>query len=488
MNFLGRIVVVSIALVVCTGLATAEDQCMKCHESIGDKPSDLFKHDIHFAKGISCAGCHGGNPRLEDMEQAMAKTAGFIGVPKGDQISKACAACHSNPEMMKKYGSNVPTNQWENLQASVHGKLSVTGKEHIAQCITCHNAHGILSVKNPQSPVYPLNIVKTCTQCHANAAFMRTYNPSMPVDQRDKYRTSVHGTRNAKGDPRVAECASCHGSHDIRSAKDAKSKVYPVNLPLTCAQCHSNAVIMKGYKIPTDQFEKFSRSVHGVALLQKHDLGAPACNNCHGNHGAAPPGVESVSKVCGTCHAINADLFSSSRHKKAFDDRNLPECETCHSNHEIDAATSEMLGVQQGSTCIKCHTEADHSKGYTIAKEMRQLSNSLDSSERKADTLIDEAEQKGMEVSEAKFKLRDVRQAMLQTRTMVHSFDEQKFKETVDKGLNTASIVTGDAQAAIDEYTFRRMGLGIASIIITIVALSLYLFIRRIERRQQTGT
>ena len=65
---------------------------------------------------------------------------------------------------------------------------------------------------------------------------------------------------------------------------------------------------MKEYGIPTDQYEKYSKSVHGVALLQKHDLGAPACNKCHGNHGATPPGVESISKVCGTCHALNADL------------------------------------------------------------------------------------------------------------------------------------------------------------------------------------
>jgi hypothetical protein len=39
--------------------------------------------------------------------------------------------------------------------------------------------------------------------------------------------------------------------------------------------------------IPHNQYEKFARSVHGIALLKKHDSGAPACNICHGNHGAA---------------------------------------------------------------------------------------------------------------------------------------------------------------------------------------------------------
>ena len=483
-----RIIVLSSVLIVFGGRALADDQCLTCHAAIGDNPSTLFKHDIHFRKGISCADCHGGNPREEDQDKAMDKKAGFKGVPKGDDVSKLCAGCHSNPEKMKKYGSTLPTNQYESLLSSVHGRLSLNGTEHIAQCITCHGAHGIVSVKDPRSPVYPLNIVKTCTKCHANATFMKTYNPSLPVDQLDKYRTSMHGKRNAKGDPKVAECASCHGSHDILSAKDVRSNVYPVNLPSTCATCHSNREYMKEYHIPTDQYEEYTKSVHGVALLQKGDLGAPACNNCHGNHGAVPPGVESISEVCGTCHAMNADLFSTSPHKKAFDERKLPECETCHGNHDIVAATNRLLGVTPEAVCSKCHTEQQYAQGYIAAKEMRQLADSLELAENNARALIDEAEQKGMEVSEAKFKLRDIRQARLQSRTMVHSFNEQKFHETVEKGLKTASIVTAEGEAAIEEYRFRRIGLGIASIIITILAISLYIFIRRIERRQQTRT
>ena len=284
-----------IAVLVSRNSALANDKCFECHRNTEDKPSALFLHDIHHTKGITCAGCHGGNPNAEEMEQAMDKKAGFIGVPKGDDISKACAACHSSPEKMKSLGSSLPTNQWEFLQTSVHAKLSLKGKDYIAQCVTCHNSHGIVSVKNPSSPVYPLNVVKTCTQCHANITLIKSYNPSLPVDQLEKYRTSVHGMRNAKGDPKTAECASCHGSHDIRSAKDVKSKVYVSNIPETCAACHSNAEYMKAYKIPTDQYEKYAKSIHGLALLQKHDAGAPACNSCHGNHGAVPPGVESVS-------------------------------------------------------------------------------------------------------------------------------------------------------------------------------------------------
>jgi predicted CXXCH cytochrome family protein len=468
-------------------LAFAEDKCLTCHETIGGKAVDLFKRDVHHAKGISCAGCHGGNAQSDDMEKAMDKKAGFIGVPKGDEISKVCAKCHGDSGRMKQYSSGLPTNQFENLQASVHGKLSTNGKERIVQCSTCHGTHGVVSVKNPGSPVYPLNIVKTCTQCHANAAFMRTYNPSLPVDQLDKYRTSVHGMRNVKGDAKVAECASCHGSHGIFSAKDTKSSVYPTNIPSTCSHCHSNSAYMKEYKIPTDQYDKFSRSVHGVALLQKHDLGAPACNSCHGNHAATPPGVESVSKVCGTCHALNADLFSSSPHKKAFDDRRLPECETCHSNHEIIIATNKLIGVTSEAVCSRCHNESQNVKGFATAKVMRGLIDSLESQETLAVALVHEAEQKGMEISEAKYKLRDAHQARLESRTMVHSFDEPRFRDVVAKGFVVSASVSEEATQALDEYVFRRVGLGLATLAITVLAISLYVYIRRLERRQAMG-
>jgi predicted CXXCH cytochrome family protein len=477
-----------LVVVVQSGIAQTKDQCITCHETVGDQPTTLFQNDVHYKKGLSCADCHGGNRKSEDVEEAMNKEKGFLGVLKGDDISKKCAECHSNAERMQKFGSKLAVNQWETLQSSVHGKLATTGKEHIAQCTTCHNAHGIVSVKNPFSPVYPLNVPKTCSKCHANAAFMRNYNPSLPVDQLEKYRTSVHGIKNAKGDVKAAECASCHGSHDILSAADAKSRVHASNLPSTCARCHSDAEYMKAYKIPTDQYAKFARSVHGVALLQKRDAAAPACNDCHGNHGATPPGVESISKVCGTCHALNADLFSSSPHKKAFDQRKLPECETCHGNHEIIAATDQLLGVTPDAVCSKCHTAKENPKGFQAAGAMRKLIDSLELSQRTATALVEDAEQKGMEVGEAKFKLREVHQARLESRTMVHAFNEGRFREVVEKGLKTADVVAQEGRDALDEYVYRRIGLGVSTLIITILAVSLYIYIRRLERRQAGKT
>ena len=89
-----------------------------------------------------------------------------------------------------------------------------------------------------------------------------------------------------------------------------------------------------------------------------------------------------------------------------------------------------------------------------------------------------------MEISEAKFKLRDVRQARLQARTMVHAFNENKFKEIIDNGLKTSSYIVGESNTVIEEYFFRRLGLVISTFIISILVVAVYLFVRRLERSQ----
>jgi predicted CXXCH cytochrome family protein len=460
-----------------------EDKCFSCHSDLGSSPAELFQNDIHHLAGLTCSDCHGGDNKSEDMDEAMNKSKGFIGVPKGNQISEICSRCHSDSSFISKFDKNLHTNQMELLNNSVHGKLSLNGTDRIVQCITCHNAHGIVSVKNPKSPVYPTNIPQTCNKCHGDAKFMRSYNPELPVDQLQKYRTSEHGILNAKGDPKPAQCVSCHGSHGILSTKDVQSPVYVANIPKTCSKCHSNKEYMKSYGIPTDQYDKYLKSAHGIALYQKNDLSAPVCNSCHGNHGAMPPGLTSISKVCGTCHALNAELFSGSPHKKAFDKNNYPECETCHGNHEILPVNDNLLGINKGAICIKCHSPSENINGYKAASLMKSWLDSLALQDTLARSLIFEAEQKGMAVEEAKYELRDIHQAQLQSRTVLHSFNEQKFKEVVDKGFTSSKDVIAEARSAIHEYYFRRVGLGISVLIISFLIVILFLYIKRIEKQ-----
>ena len=160
-------------------------------------------------------------------------------------------------------------------------------------------------------------------------------------------------------------------------------------------------------------------------------------------------------------------------------------------------AIATMISARRRTQCwgwrpVRCAAGAirktGNPKGSAVAVAMRRLMDSLQVSEDTARALVAEAEQRGMEISEAKFKLRDVRQARLEARTIVHAFDEQRFRDVAGKGLAVASNVSGEAQQAIDEYVFRRVGLGIATLIITVVAVSLYMFIRRLEARQRRQT
>lgn len=465
--------------------AQSTDECYKCHLDLDDVPAKIFKTDVHFTIGITCAGCHGGDATSDDSDEAMSKEKGFIGIPTRTNRYQACVNCHSDIQKMKKFGSNLPTDQFENLKISIHFKPSFNQQGPIADCITCHSVHDIKSVKDPASKVFPTKITSLCGDCHSSAEFMRRYNPALPVDQVSKYRTSTHGILNAKGDPNAAECASCHGSHEIQAVKDSRSLVYATNIPLVCANCHSDAKLMAKYKIPTDQYDKYVSSVHGIALLEKGDLSSPSCNDCHGNHGAVPPGVESISKVCGTCHVLNMELFEQSPHKKAFDENDFPECESCHGNHNIIYSTDEMLGTQESSVCMDCHSAEDDNKGYKVAGEMKKLIDSLKAKDSETKSILDKAVQKGMDVSDATFSLKDVRQVLIQSRTIVHSFDLDKFKENINEGFTIVNKANKTGEEAIDEFYFRRIGLGFSTIIVTLLVIGLYIKLKKIEKKSK---
>jgi hypothetical protein len=457
------------------------DQCLTCHRETGDKVVPGYLKDIHFAKGISCAGCHGGDSKIDDQDKAMDRSKGYIGKPSKGAIAAMCGKCHGNDAYMKKYNASAGGEVLDEYNQSVHAKTQ--GEPNGVQCISCHGVHGILAKANPASPVNPLNVPKTCAKCHGDIAYMRTFNPSMPVDQYEKYLTSVHGKNNSHGDPKVATCASCHSNHRILPVKDPGALVYPSNVPVMCAKCHGNAAYMASYKIPTDQYDKYRQSVHGQALLGKGDISAPSCNSCHGNHGAAPPGVSSVSNVCGTCHAFNADLFTKGVHKAVFDKQNLPECGECHSNHLVRSPSDTLVGMGPGSACGKCHQDNGSDKAAGVIKGMRAILDSLSLGQVHAVGLLNSSEQLGMDVSDARYSLKDVNQALVQARVKVHAFALDPLQEAAAPGLHIVASAQKAAFEATSEYYFRRQGLGVATLVISALAIALYLKIRSIERK-----
>jgi Cytochrome c3/Doubled CXXCH motif (Paired_CXXCH_1) len=399
--------------------------------------------------------------------------------PKAAAVTEIqCIKCHSKG--MKRIAAPVSL-----YRKDIHFSVKLG-------CNDCHGGdpsnqrwHG---PKNPAKGFYgkptPLEIPALCNHCHGNTEYMRSFNPSLPVDQLEKYRTSRHGQLLLnKKDPKVATCVSCHSVHDIRSPSEPASTVYPTNLPNTCARCHSDTELMAAYGISTSQYDDFKASVHGAALLERGDVGAPACNDCHGNHGAFPPEVNSISHVCGLCHVANANLYNSSFHAEIFEGLEQPGCETCHGNHKIIHPDESFLGDGDNATCLQCHEADEDDAGFLISREMKNTLDSLAGSFALATELLDVAGQRGMEVSELKYSLRDIRQNLFKSRTAVHSFDDSEVNEAAGPGLALAAEIIGKANLTLLEHKNRRWWLGGAAILILALILGIYLKLREIEER-----
>jgi predicted CXXCH cytochrome family protein len=327
-----------------------------------------------------------------------------------------------------------------------------------------------------------LDIPTFCARCHSSAAYMHDHNPSLPIDQLDKYKTSVHGTRLfGQKDLKVATCISCHTAHRIGDAKMPHSTTYPSNIPATCGACHSNAEYMADYGIPTDQVAKYTKSVHGEALFVKKDLSAPVCNDCHGNHGAAPPGTSSLAAVCGTCHAIEARLYDGSPHKAAFEAQGLPMCETCHSNHDIEKPSHALIGLDEGQLCANCHSASDDNRGSHEIDSMSAGFAQVVAAADSARLMVHEAGRRGMMITDEEFALKEIDQILIRMRGEVHAFSVDTLLPQTKEGIAKSKAARTSAAALIDEYYYRRWGLGISTIIISLLALALYLKIRSLD-------
>jgi hypothetical protein len=309
---------------------------------------------------------------------------------------------------------------------------------------------------------------------------MRNYNPSLRTDQLSQYKTSVHGKLFTKGDTKVAVCIDCHGVHGLRPASDTRSKVHPLNIAQTCSRCHSDASYMQGYGIPVDQFTKYSTSVHHDALAVRGDLSAPTCTTCHGNHGAAPPGVDSVQNVCSKCHVFQDQMYEKSTHKTAFQSAGLPGCVVCHENHGISHPTDAKLGSGPQAVCMNCHTPGDvcdQARATMLSGLTR-----LDEANKAADKLLNLAESSGMEVSQARLDEDQARDALTKARVTIHSFKPELVEQDIQEGLKIAAKNLQAGQAALAERDYRRKGLGFALVFIILTVVGLFLYIRKIER------
>jgi hypothetical protein len=391
----------------------------------------------------------------------------------GQPSKNSCVDCHS--ALADPY-----TVAQQTFAQDVHAQRGLT-------CISCHG--GDPTSDDPtvamgkkagwKGHVDRKQIPELCGKCHADPTYMRQFNPGIRTDQLAEYKVSRHGKRLASGDTKVAVCVDCHSVHDVRAPTDPLSKVNPVNIPATCAHCHADAEYMKAYQVPTNQFADYNQSVHHDALLLRGDLSAPTCSTCHGNHGAAPPGVTSVANVCSNCHVFQAQLFAQSPHQQAFESANMPGCVTCHSNHAILHPTDEKVGTGDKAICTQCHVEGDD--GFKAAAQIHDKLTQLGLAIGRAEDILGQAERSGMEVSEAKLDLAQSRDALTKTRVTLHSADLTKVEADIKPGLEAAARDYDAGKRALAERSYRRIGLALSLVAIALAIVGLKLYLKQIE-------
>ncbi|MBA4407600.1 hypothetical protein C0389_10020 [bacterium] len=378
-----------------------------------------------------------------------------------------CYSCHKEIESLPIDFSENDTHRHANLScASCHGGDPNSDDQEIAMS----PSRGFIGVPKKK------DIPKFCGKCHSNIDFMRVYQPRIATDQVAQYYTSLHGKKLLLGDENVADCSSCHSAHKILSAKDPRSTVHKLNVPNTCNKCHGNTDLMKKYNLLGNVLEEYSKSVHGVALMKNKDLGAPACNDCHGNHGAMPPGITSISHVCGTCHAINMEYFNATKMAKAFEVQDFHGCEQCHGNHAILKPNDEMISIGKESKCVECHSSGD--EGYAVSQKIYSSLTQLKNSYNAANAKYLEVRQKGMNDVEIGFQLQDAKQALIQSRTLIHTFDSIKVDAKTQEGINISNKASLLAQKEIDEYSTRRNGFAVATLAFLAFIIALYFKIK----------
>lgn len=377
------------------------------------------------------------------------------GAAQNSQIS--CLGCHAD-----KAG----------YEEDVHAKKGFN-------CTACHGgdasnsdmAVAMSRSKGFRGKITRARIPELCGSCHSDANFMKNYAPRMRVDQLTQYKTSAHGRKLAAGNTKVATCVDCHGVHGMQPVKDPRSMAFPIHQPETCGKCHTGP-----------ERKDYEQSVHWQLLSRDRDLSAPACTTCHGDHGAAPPNVASVVNVCGTCHVMIEDLFQKSPHGAVFKAAGLRGCEECHSNHRIQRTNDAMLGNSGAAVCRKCHADGDAGMGLStaMAGQLKTMRTGIES----AQSLVQQAEVYGMEVSDARLELSAANQALVQSRVLVHSLDAGAFQRQVDQGLKAAKSAQDQGLVALHDRDFRRKGLliSIATILLTMVGL--YFTIKTLEARK----
>ncbi len=378
----------------------ADQECLACHGQAGmksDKGKDIYvnpsKHAASAHAILGCSDCHTAIkdfPHPAKIAQVQCATchaeevkayAGSVHAILGE---RACATCHGSVHELTSAAALLPgkcsechADEVKSLAESIHGQAVKNGDPDAPKCTSCHDAiHAVKAGSEADSTIARKILADTCAKCHSDAGFLSRHKIPIahPVES---YKQSVHGRAVAAGNEKAADCSSCHGSHDIYPARDARSNVNHWKVPETCGQCHKEIA------------RQFNESVHGEAV-KAGVQDAPVCTDCHGEHlimdpsnPASPLSAANISaETCGRCHgdprlALRYNLpadrlpsYAGSYHGLALEGGKLTaaNCASCHGVHDILPSSDPRSNVNAANlpkTCGQCHKGVGESK-FTI--------------------------------------------------------------------------------------------------------------------------
>lgn len=444
------------------------DDCLSCHRA-GSNGAPKVPSDHSGRTSSVCRTCH--QVPGEGANNAPLIVPTPISHPPTAANQNSCVTCHSG------LGGNsaAVVTDW---QSSIHSQRGVS-------CVDCHGGDATKATKEEAMSAAAgyIGIPKTidipglCASCHAKVDTMRQYD--LPTDQYAQYQQSVHGKKLALGDWNVATCFTCHDGHGTKAVNDPAAKVYPLNVPTLCASCHSDEKLMAQYGIPTNQYELYQASVHGVALLQEQDLRAPTCATCHGTHGAAPPGFTEVANVCGSCHSATQDYYLKSAH--ASNAPGTPKCVTCHGRYDVHQPSEAMFTGSGTRDCNNCHKSGSPQAATVqeINKDLTLAAADVDA----ADAAVKTAAGNALITAPEEVKLAEARTSLISARAAQHTLDVKTVKDNTDKASAKAKEVIADADKSAADSLFRREFMGFGLAVMAMAIGSLYVIRRELYKQ-----
>jgi len=376
-----------------------------------------------------------------------------------------CVVCH--------------TSQRDALTEGIHVQHGIT-------CVTCHGgdptsrtmatAHG----SGFRGKLSKIATAQLCASCHSDPNKMRQYG--LQTDQFAEYRTSKHGQLLlVQHNNDAPTCTDCHEAHVIYPPDDARSRVYPTNIPGTCARCHSDTQLMAKYHLPTTQLAEFRRSAHGVALFQEQNFAAPTCIGCHGAHSALPPKVNEIGEVCGRCHELVAQEFSKGPHAAAVAAGKLPACLGCHSNHGTERVPADSIV----HTCDRCHSANSkiHEMGVELQRRVIDATSDMQSAQR----AVGELSLAGRRVTDYEFRYQTALTSYLQIGQVQHSLDLTQLDQ-LGRQVRSISVDLGNAAETAAEQRWEHKLILAPVWFLALSALALgWLALRSIKRAKRSG-